>query len=41
MVHYGKGSISVFQEIFALPFREEDWALGNNSMKFLDFSDIS
>ena len=23
------------------PFREEEWALGNNSMKFWDFPDIS
>ena len=38
IAHYRKSSISVFQEIFAsadkVLFRKEDWAWGNNSMKF-------
>ena len=41
---YGKSSISVFQEIFTstekFSFGEEDWELGNKSMKFGDFPDI-
>ena len=38
IVHYGKGSISIFQDVFVsidkFSFCEEDRALGNNFMKF-------
>ena len=45
MGHYGKSSISAFQEFFASiekkSFWEEYWELGYNSMNFWDFPDIS
>ena len=44
-VHYKKSEIAVFQEIFTsmtkFLFWEEDWALGNNVMKFWYFHGFS
>ena len=44
-VHYKKSEIAVFHEIFTsmtkFLFREEDWALGNNVMKFWYFHGFS
>ena len=41
--HYGKSPISVFQEIFTSTDKmfSSGGGLGNNSLKFLDFPDIS
>ena len=50
MVHYGKSSISIFEESFASIEKqfffggeggEWGWTLRYNSMKFRDFPDIS
>ena len=43
IVHYGESLISVFQEIFTRTHKISGGgqALGNNSMKFWDFPDIS
>ena len=45
IAHYGKSSISVFPLIFTstdkFSFCNNDWPLGNNSIKFWDLPDIS